>query len=557
MADSQPINKDKKDYFNRRLVRLDQEYQTFNDHYKLLSEQVAPRRGRFFVTDRNKGSRRHTNIINSRGSQALRSATSGMFAGIMSPGRPWFKLETLDPDMMDNDEIKAWLYKVETLMRMIFMESNLYGMAPVTLGEAIQFGTGAMSQVDDFDQVARFYSHTIGSYRIGQNSKFEIDTFTQTKEFTVRQIVETWGLDKASMHVKTAWDRGDYDAWYPVVHFIEPNPHYKEGSNESKQLRYRSVWYEQQDGRSYDDQWLLKSGFHEFPVSVPRWATSGEDIYGTDCPGMQALGDVMSLHIMEKRKAQSVEKVLNPPLKGPPSLRDIPVVGLPGGLTIYDGDAQKEGLSPIYQIQPAIQEINDSIAATERRVNEAYFVDLFLAITNMEGIQPKNQLELNQRNEERLLMLGPPLERLQSDFLGQIVERTFNQMVRAEMLPPPPAELSATTLNIRFISALAQAQRAVEVGTIERTSLFASQLSQFNPEVLDVFDFDEALKKFAQLTGTIPSVIVPSDDVDQVRQARAEQQQAQQQAEQQAIQAQALNQGAGGVKQLTEASNAI
>ena len=143
----------------KRLSDLKVERSSFIFHAKELSENIEPRRGRFFVSDRNKGNKRHTKIINSRATQAHRTAQSGIFAGIMSPTRPWFKLETLDQGLMSNAEVKAWLYSVEQLIRTIFLESNLYNMAPVMLGELLLFGTGAMSHVDDFENVSRFYTH--------------------------------------------------------------------------------------------------------------------------------------------------------------------------------------------------------------------------------------------------------------------------------------------------------------------------------------------------------------------------------------------------------------
>ena len=196
------------------------------------------------------------------------------------------------------------------------------------------------------------------------------------------------------------------------------------------------------------------------------------------------------------------------------------------------------------------------IEATERRINEAYFVDLFLAITNMGGVQPRNQLELNQRNEERLLMIGPSLERLQQDFLGSIVERTFNQIMRANILPPPPAELGAQAINIRFISALAQAQRAHEVGTIERSTAFATQLAGIDPQVLDKFNADEALERYIQLTGGNPSLVVPDADVQEMRQERAEAQKAQAEAMNQQKQSQAGLNMSGAAKNMSEMGGA-
>jgi len=541
----------KRSDYMERLSDLKVERQSFIFHAKELSENIEPRRGRFFISDRNKGNKRHTKIINSRATQAHRTAQSGIFAGIMSPTRPWFKLETLDQSLMSSADVKAWLYSVEQLIRTIFLESNLYNMAPVMLGELLLFGTGAMSHVDDFENVSRFYTHTFGSYYIAQNDKFEVDTFALEHELQVKQIVADFGLESVSDFVREHWNKGNYYVWAPVIQFIESNPDADTRKESAENKPFKSVWFE--PGNINREQFLRKSGFDEFPIHVSRWALTGEDIYGTNCPGMIALGDVKSLQTLEKRKAQAIDKLVNPPLKGPPTLRDVPINALPGGVTTYDADGTKEGLTTLYQVDPRLAEMQQDIQGIEARINEAFFVDLFLAISAMRGVQPRNELELSQRNSERLLMLGPPLQRLQLELLSQIINRTFAQAVRAGILPPPPEGLEGQNLGIRYISALAQAQRAVEVGIIERTAEFTGLLAAVNPEVLDRFDVDESLKQFSQMIGVVPSIIKSDEEVEQIRQQRAEQQQAAAQAEQQQQQAAAAQSGTQAVKNIAEA----
>ena len=315
-------------------------------------------------------------------------------------------------------------------------------------------------------------------------------------------------------------------------------------------MEFRSVCFETSTS---DDVYLSESGFEEFPVHVARYALTAEDVYSTNSPGMIALGDIKSLQMMERRKAQGIDKMVNPPLKGPPSLRDVPVSSLPGGLTVYDGDGSREGLSTVYQVEPRINEMRQEISSVEARINEAYFVDLFLAISSMQGVQPRNQLELSQRNEERLLMLGPSLERLQQDFLSKIVERLFNQVMRANIMPPAPEELSGTTLNIRFVSAIAQAQRSHEVGTMERSVGFAGSLAQFDPTVLDKLDTDSAFERYVQLIGGNPGILVPDDQVSAIRQERAEAQKQAQAAAQAQQKASALSSTAKAGKTVIEA----
>lgn len=549
----------KRDYLNRRLSGLKTERSTFDSHWKDLSEHIQPRRGRFEISDRNRGEKRHNKIINSRATMALRTASSGLMANLTSPARPWFRLETPNFELMENAGIKIWLSDVENIIRSIFNHSNLYNVLPTVYTELLLFGTGAMSHVDDFEDVARFYPHTIGSYYIAENDRREIDTFYREFEWTTYAIVSEFGYENVSHQIKEAYDRGNYESWWEIVHAVEPNPNYdpNKSNTNSKFKKYRSIYYEPGIDKNAKESIFRESGFDIFPVYVPRWDTTGEDIYATNCPGMTALGDVKALQIEEKRKAQAIEKMVNPPLKGPGSLANIPVSSLPGGITTYDSDTTREGLMPIYQVDPRLAELMNDIAQTEERIDRAFYVDLFLAISQMRGVQPRNELELMQRQEEKLLMLGPVIERLFDDLLDPLIDRTFNQGLRAGIFPDPPQELEGQELEVRYISSLAQAQRAVGTGTIERVATFIGQLAAAQgPEGLaiwDKFDADQAVDEYSSMVGVPPRLIVPDEVVAEQRAARAQQQQQMMQMQMMQVGADAASKGSQAIKNVSSA----
>jgi len=532
-------NKGSVSYYNRLISGMDVERESFISHYKDLQEFISPRRGRFFEEDRSKGTKRHQSIINSAATQALRVATAGMLNGTMSPSRPWFSLETFNPDIMEDAEVRDWLYKSELIIRSILNQSNFYNMAPVFLKELLMFGTSVMTHVDDFKDVARFYTHTAGSYYLGQNDRLEIDTIARKFEWPVIQIIKKFGLGKVTRPIKEAYDKGNYSQWYPICHIIEPNESAKTRSQFNIDKAYTSKYWEPgADGLNSSlggsnsiaqNKFLSEGGFDKFPAYAVRWDVTEGDIYGTDCPGMTALGDVKHLQIEEKRKAQAIDKMVNPPLTGPPSARNVAVSGLAGGLTIYEGDDQKQKLSPIYTVDPRLQELRLDMDAVERRIANAFFVDLFLAISNMEGIQPRNQLDLSQRNEERLVQLGPVLERLHGEFLNAMVDRCFEQAAKAEILPPAPEVLQGSPLKIRFISTLAMAQRSIVTSDIERLSSFVVGLAEANPTVLDKVDFDQSVDEYSRAIGIPPKMVRDDQVVAEIREQRAQEQQRAQQ----------------------------
>jgi len=537
-----------KKYFQRRMGAMEIERSSFIPHYKETSAFVQPRKGNFSKQDRNNGKKKYTEIINSAASDAHKIARSGLLAGMMSPSRPWFKVQTADTDLMEFQPVKVWLEIVERTINAVFNESNLYNMAPGMIGELLTFGTGYMSHVDDFEDVARFYTHTAGSYMIAQDERFVPNTAAREVEWTVHQLVRDFGIENVSPSVRAAYDRSDYDTLYPMVHFVEPNPHMDKRSKLSVAKKFRSVYFE--PGKD-NNQFLSFKGFDEFPGYIARWDVTGEDIYGTDCPAMTALGDIKMLQVEEKRKAQAIDKIVNPPLHGPGSLRNVPVSGLPGATTIYDANGSAE-LKPVYQINPNLGELRLDIEAVEGRINSAFMVDMFLAISRIEGIQPRNELDIASRNEERLLMLGPVLEQIQGEWADKMINRTFNQCLKAGILPPAPEELSGAPLRIKYISTLAMAQRAVSTQSIERYAAFGQSLVAGGWDgALDKFDADQAMDEYGRDIGVSPSIIVPDDVVQANRQARAQEAEKRQALETLQSLSGSANQAAGALDTVT------
>jgi hypothetical protein len=220
--------------------------------------------------------------------------------------------------------------------------------------------------------------------------------------------------------------------------------------------------------------------------------------------------------------------MVNPPLKGPSSLRNVPVSSLPGGLNLYDGEAAAGKLEPVYTVNPQLADLTNDIKAVTGRIDDAFHVNLFMAISNMEGIQPKNQMELNERRQESLLQLGPVLQHLHGELLDKVLDRLFDQCVKADILPPAPPELQGVPIKPRYISALAMAQRAVATTGIRTVAEFTGAVAAIVPDVTDKFDADQAVDEFANAIGVPPRVIRSDDDVAKRREARAAEMQKQQ-----------------------------
>jgi hypothetical protein len=553
-------------------AQLEAERASFVPHWRDLCDYVLPRRGRFFVSDSNKGDRRNQKIIDSTATLAARTLRSGMMSGVTSPARPWFRLTTPDPGLAEFAPVKDWLYFVSQRMSTVFLKSNLYNMIPITYGDLGNFGTGAMSLEEDFDDVVRFYSFPVGSYMLANDEKLRVNTFFRDFQMTVQQIVRKFGMtdtrtgaarwDNISPMVKNLWDKSEYEVWINVRHIIRPNENFDPRKLESKFKRFSSCYYE---GGSTagggtgsvdsDERFLSEKGYDYFPILCPRWEVTGEDAYGTSCPGMDALGDIKALQIMQKRKAQAIEKMVNPPMTAPTALRNQKTSILPGDITYVDVRDGQQGFKPAQEIRFSVSEVMQDIKEHQDRIRRAFYEDLFLMLAESDRRQITAR-EIEERHEEKLLALGPVLEQLNQDLLDPLIENTFNIMLRQSTdahgnwlphaaLPPPPDELKGIDLKVEYISMMAQAQKLIGIEGVERFATFAQNIVAADPEAADKIDRDKMLEIYGDMTSVPPGIIRTDDQVQQIR-AQRQQQQAQ------AQKLQMMQQGADTAQKLSQ-----
>ncbi|MBT0344993.1 phage tail protein [Morganella morganii subsp. morganii] len=510
-----------KQQLNKQLSQLKAERLSFEPHWRELSDFTRPRSTRFTASEVNRGDRRNSKIIDPAAVMAARTLSSGMMSGITSPARPWFRLATPDRDLMDYGPVKLWLETVEQRMNEVFNRSNLYQSLPLMYEDLGTFATGAMAVVADTQRVIRTVPFPTGSFYIANGADLSVDTAVREFSMTVRQVITEFGMDAASDTVKSQWNSGQYGQWVNVVHAVYPNLDRQTGKLEAKHKAYKSVYYE---ANSTDDKLLRESGYDEFPIMAPRWEVNGEDVYGSSCPGMVALGSVKALQLLQRRKAQMIDKITNPPLQAPASIKSQRISTIPGGINYLPMADVNNQIKPLFQI-PAngTNGLLEDIQDTRQIIDHAYFVDLFrmMQTVNTRSMPVEAVAEMR---EEKLLMLGPVLQRLDSELLDKLINRTFSVMAENNLLPVPPDEMQGMQLKVEYISVMAQAQKAIGVSSIERFIGFTSGIGQFSSDALDKINVDETIDAYAASIGVPPSVVATNEQVAQIREQRAQQQ---------------------------------
>ena len=522
----------------RRLVGLKSERSSFDALYKDISSNLLPMAGRFTSSDRNK--RRDSNIIDQSGAQAHKILVSGMMAGMTSPARPWHRLQTTDPQLNDYAPVKKWLDDVSAILRDVFTRSNFYRAQASTYQEVTAFGTAASLILPNYENVIHCSSMTVGQYWVAQNNYGRVDTLYREWDMTVEALVAEYGLDNVSNSVKSLFDKGNYDEPVTVIQAIEPRKDRDHNKRDNLNMPFSSCTFEAGEGK--ENVYLKESGFKEFPGRVSRWDLSGGDIYDRSSPGNDALRSIEQLQHQSIDKGKAIKHMSDPAIIVPSGmdLQDY----LPGGVSTFQGEGNK--VQNARNVTVDLNALMIDIQDVRKRIDTHFFADLFQMMTRSTDRQ-RTATEIAERHEEKLLMLGPVLERLHHEDLSPSIELAFQAAFNAGILPPIPKEMEKADIKIEFISVLAQAQKAVGLSAMDQLLMTVGNVAQFNPDVVDKINADVWIDKSSDILGVDPDLIVANDQVSMIRQKRAEQAQAQQSAESMPVAAQT-------VKTLSEAN---
>lgn len=504
----------------------------FLSEWKDISDYIQIRRGRYLITD-NRKRKRPTKVLHEAGTFASRVLGAGMLAGVSSPSRPWLKLATPDGDLNEYASVKRWLDIAQKRLYQVFTMSNYYHVKQTAFRDMGDFGQGPVLIDQDFDNVINLYCSPPGEYLLSVDNRGVVDTLYREMQKTTLQMVTRWGHNCPS-EVIAAYDRGDNDKPWSVTHAVEPNLRYIEGAMGPLGMPWSSVYIctgvaHGSDGRNGI---LEVKGYRDNPISSPRWEVQANDVYG-DGPGALALPAVKSLQTLEKRKGQIVDKLAVPPMQGPADMEtnNRVVNHTPGAMSFYGANPTSgDPIRPLYQVDPrSLEVVNSEEGVLETRIQRAYFNDLFMQLSWSDRRQITAR-EIEERHEEKLIQLGPVLERTHYEGLNIEVKRAFGILSRAEALPPPPEELDGVGLKVEYTSLLAVAQRAVGVSTIERFSGFMGNMAAGNPQVMDKWDMDQSVDEYADSIGIAASVVRSDEEVAKIREGRQKQEQQMQQA---------------------------
>ena len=517
----------------------------YEKEWRDLRDYIEPDCGRFETTSLQYAARddRWEKIIDPCATDAADALAAGMLGGMTSPARPWFQLTTMNADLDESYDVKAWLSEVTEVLQMIFAQADVYQALHQAYLELAVFGTACIVALPSGSSVIHLEPLTVGEYWIATDDEGKVSTMYHQYSMTAEQMIRHFGRDAVSQDVRDCFDNNKRQQRFAVIQAIEPREDRDPEKIDQLNMPWRSVHF-QYSTKDAVDKPLLVEGFTHFPALCPRWLVKAGAVYGTGV-GAKALPLVKTLQGQQVDASYGIGYMARPPVQMPAALEGQEHDLRPGGIVYVARVGQDNMIQPAMNVNFNLQHLDLVMQRGEKKIESMFFKDLFLMLSNS-ARDTRTAYEVEQLQQEKMLMLGPVLERVHGELLSPLISAAYDDAEEAGKIPPPPESVVGAGLSVNYISVLALAQKASALNGYTNFMQMVSAIAQAFPDANagDLLDVDAFLRRLADMLGIDPKLLRNEEVIAQIRDSRS-------QAIEQQAQVNQLQQIAGAGKDLS------
>ena len=506
----------------KRVEALGSDRMNFENQWQEIAERLDPASVGLFRGSMTKGAKNTELILDSTASIAW-----GRFGAIMDSlltprNQTWHKLVADDPYLMKSKNVRLYFEEVNGLLfkyrytptanfssqnQKDYMSLGGYGTSCMFIDE-MRDGTGGI----------RYKNIHLSQFFFSENHQGIPDEVYRKFKMTLKQLKQRFQKLPKKLN-----EEKDLAKEYDVIHGV----YLRKDGYDPNRLDFRGMrWvscYVLCDGGHE----LEESGYTSFPYAISRYDQSPIEMYGRS-PAMGVLPAIKTLNEQKKTVLKQGQRTVDPILL----VHDDGVADgfsfKSGALNI--GAVNKDGRELVKTLPIGRVDIGRDLMEDERAViKDAFLVSLFQILVENPQMSATEVLE---RSKEKGMLLAPTIGRQHTEKLGPTIERELDILSKQGKLPPMPTELkeAAGNYKIEYDSPISRAQRSEEAAGLMRTvenALAVVNVTQ-NPEPLDYFNWDVIIPEVASIQGTPERWMRSMQEVQGIRQGRAQQQQAEQ-----------------------------
>jgi len=442
---------------------------------------------------------------------------SGFMNYLTPPTARWSRLKPKNKAFSTNKAVGNFLEDVMAVVSNTLNGSNFYDqMFPAYKSSGI-FGTSFLFEEEDEKEDVRFYNMPLKQTIIVEDARSRVNKYYIEFEYTGNQAASRWGVEALSPEMQREITEGKGDGEkHKFILYIAERTVREIQKTDKKNMPIEGTWIDVK-GRLIVEE----SGYHEMPAFTHRFDKRPFLEWGFS-PAMKALPFARMLNTIAKTNLSTMMKHNAPAVAIPNNAFIAPFNQNPDAINYYSKnkmDSAKDIFTFGNYGDP--QTGMTAIEYYSGQVKSLMFTDVFLAFSNI--TKDMNNPEIMERINEKMTMLGPAVGRYLQDVISPVIHRTIGILARRGKLPDPPIEFMMDPgYEAEFIGVLAQAQRRTELNSLVTGLTMVGNLAQFEPSVKDKIDPDKVVDEVWGITGAPVKVLRDDNEMQQIREARAE-----------------------------------
>lgn len=509
----------------REQAQLEGAQAQFRRWWEEIAYHVIPAQATF-ISQPTEGQRRTERLFDSTAVMSNERFAAALEQMLTPRTQEWHGLAPADKDLTDDQEVKEYLDKVTKILFAIRYRprANFASQAHEGYMSIGAFGNTALYIDEDVGSGVRYRAIPMQESVWATDHQGRVDTFYRKYKLQARQAVQRFKNATPEI-VRNAIAQDPFKE-FEFIHCTRPN-----ADRIARLPGYRGMahasFYVSVDSKSV----IEVGGYRAFPYAVGRYSIAPRENYGRS-PAMACWSAIKTLNEEKKTVLRAGQKAVDPPWllyeEGVLEAFDQRSGAANYGMLTADG-------TPLAQPAPSNANIPlgiELMGIEKSEINDAFLVSLFQILVENPTMTATEALI---RAQEKGTMLAPAMGRLQSEYLGTLIEAEIDIAGHAGLLPPPPRQLieRGAGYKIEYKSQLSRAMRAGEGAAIMNTIQAAGQIAAVKPDVMDVIDLEGAVRELADINGMPAKLMVEPEKLAQIRANQA-----------QAVQAQNMMEGA-------------
>lgn len=443
-----------------------------------------------------------------------------MFSAMLRPtDKQWFYLKPMHDFQEDNDSLRwmEWATQLQT-RAMYDPDANFVRSTKEGDHDFSAFGQCVISIELNLRKNALLYrTWHLRDVAWCEGVEGKVDTVYRNFQMTAKNVIRLFPKT-AHEKVRKLAEKEPYKE-IKCRHVVVPSDMYY---GKKYRTPFVSIYYDCENGNI-----LEETGSHVLGYVIPRWQTVPGSQYAYSPAAIAALPDARLIQAMTLTLLEAGEKAANPPLLAVQEAIRSDVSIFAGGITWVDGEYDgklEEVLRPLSQDTSGIPlgiEMQRDVRAS---IAEAFFLN---KINLPPPTKEMTAFETGQRVSEYVRQALPLFEPMENEYNGAICEMTFDVLFRAGAFGPPdsiPQSLRGQSLNFKFESPLSAARESQQAQKFVETKNLLLEAAQLDQNAVKMIDVTAALRD--ALKSVSPAKWVRSErEMDQIKQADAQQQQ--------------------------------